>query len=387
MSGRAFVNLPTDRVIYGAGTLVDLAPELDRLGLRRAFVITGETIATKTTLLERAKYVLGPRFAGAYTRAGQHVPRTRVLEAARAAAAARTDVLVSLGGGSPIDSAKAAAFAIAEKLEQPDDFNRYSTRWPPPGGARVPFTASTPPAHIAIPTTLSAGEHTPNAGQTDETRRRKDGISHPLLAPKVVILDPEVTRDTPPPLWASTGMRAFDHAVERFCSPHHQPITDPLCLEAIRRLVRRLPASTRDAEDMDARLACLIAAWLSIHGAFNAPTGLSHAIGHQLGGRCGVPHGITSCITLARVMAFNAPAVPERMAAIAEAMGTGSAPAGVADLVQALGLPSRLSETGKVSEDDLEPIARQTFEELRPGLNPRPVESATQILAILKDAW
>jgi alcohol dehydrogenase class IV len=384
---RAFVNLPTDRVVYGAGALADLGRELDRLQLRRAFVVTGETIATKTGLLERAKESLGPRFAGAYTRAGQHVPRTRVLETARAAVDAGADVLVSLGGGSPIDSAKAAALAIAEKLEQPADFDRYSIRWPPPGGPRRPFTASRPLPHIAVPTTLSAGEHTPNAGHTDETRRRKDGVSHPLLAPAVVILDPEVTRDTPAWLWASTGMRAFDHAVERFYSPRHQPIIDPLCLEAIRLLVRHLPGATREPDDLAARLACLVGAWLSIHGAFNASTGLSHAIGHQLGGRCGVPHGITSCITLARVMAFNATAVPDRMAAIGEAMGAADAPAAVAGFVESLGLPSRLSATGKVLEDDLEPIARQTFEELRPGLNPRPVESAEQILAILRDAW
>jgi maleylacetate reductase len=384
---RAFVTLPSDRVIYGAGALMDLPREMDRLGLSRAFVITGQTIATKTALLDRVKTLLGLRFVGAYTRAGEHVPRTRVIEAALAAREARADVLVSLGGGSPVDSAKAAALAIAEGLEHADDFSAYSVRWPPPGGPRRPFTKATPPPHIAIPTTLSAGEHTPNAGQTDETRRRKDGIGHPLLMPKIVILDPEVTRDTPAWLWASTGMRAFDHAVERHCSPHHQPITDALGLDAIRRLVRWLPVAAADANAMDARLECQIAAWLSIYGAFNTPTGLSHAIGHQLGGRCGVPHGITSCITLSRVMAFNAPAVPDRMAAIADAIGADSAPAAVDAFVRSLGLPSRLGETGKVGEEDLMPLAQQTFEELRPGLNPRPVESADQIFAILREAW
>jgi alcohol dehydrogenase len=384
---RAFVTVPCDRVVYGIGALADLASEVDRLGRARAFVVTGQTIATKTTLLERTTAVLGSRFAGAYTAAGQHVPRSRVLEAARAAREAGADVLVSLGGGSPIDTVKAAAVAIAEKLEHPDDFGAFSVRWPPPGGPRRPFTTTAPLPHIAIPTTLSAGEHTPNAGQTDEIRRRKDGIAHPLLVPKVVILDPEVTRDTPAWLWASTGMRAFDHAVERYYSPHHQPITDPLCLEAIHALVRFLPASTRDPDHVGARLECLVAAWLSIYGAFNAPTGLSHAIGHQLGGRCGVPHGVTSCITLSRVMAFNAPAVPERMAAIAGAMRADDAPAAVADLVLSLGLPSRLRDTGTVKDDDLVPLAHQTFEELRPGLNPRPVDSAEEILAILEDAW
>ncbi|MBI4609053.1 MAG: iron-containing alcohol dehydrogenase [Candidatus Rokubacteria bacterium] len=384
---REFAHLPVDRVIYGAGSLASLPQQLDRLGISRAFVVTGQTIATKTGLLDRLKGLLGVRLVGVYPRAGEHVPRSRVVEAARAAAEARADCLISLGGGSPVDTTKGVAFALAEGITAAEEFNAYSTRFPPPEGPKRPFSTAPPPPHIAITTTLSAGEHTPNAGSTDEVKHRKDGIAHPLLAPKVVILDPELTVDTPAWLWASTGMRAFDHAVERFYSPGHQPLSDPLCLEAIRLLTRFLPVSTRDPHDLDARLRCQLAAWLSIYGAFNAPVGLSHAIGHQLGGRCGVPHGITSCITLARVMAYNAPAVPERMAAIADAMGATEGPAAVDDFVKGLELPTRLSETGKVKEEDLAPLAHETFAELRPGHNPRPVRSAEEILEILRSAW
>jgi maleylacetate reductase len=384
---RRFVSLPTDRVIYGAGCLADLPAELDRLGARRAFVLTGRTVATKTGLLDRVKDLLGPRLAGVYARTSAHVPRGGVVEAAREAVDARADCLVSLGGGSPVDAAKAVAFAVAEGITRPEDFDVYSTRFVVPGGPKPPLATTSPIPQIAITTTLSAGEHTAGAGHTDEVRRRKDSISHPLLAPKVVILDPEVTLETPAWLWSSTGVRALDHAVERYSSPGHQPLTDPLCLDAIRRLVRDLPASTRDSTDLDARLSCQIAAWLSVHGAINAPVGLSHAIGHQLGGHCGVPHGVTSCITLARVMAFNAATIPDRMATIAEAMGASDAPRAVRAFVQELGLPSRLSETGQVSETDLEPLAHDTFAELRPGTNPRPVASADEILAILRDAW
>ncbi len=383
----SFVNLPTDRVIYGAGAVAELPAQLDRLALRRAFVVTGETIATKTSLLDRVKGLLGATFVGVYARTGQHVPRGRVVEAARAATDARADCLISLGGGSPVDATKAIAFAIAEGIRDPDAFSDYSTRFLTGATPRTPRAGFGPLPHIAITTTLSAGEHTPTAGQTDERHRRKDGVGHPLLAPRIVILDPEVTRDTPPWLWASTGMRAFDHAVERFCSPAHQPLTDPLCLEAIRLLVRFLLVSTRNVDDLDARLQCQLAAWLSIYGAFNAPTGLSHAIGHQLGGRCGVPHGITSCITLSRVMAFNAPAIPDRMARIADVIGAPDAARAVADFVRQLDVPSRLRETGTVTEADLEPIAHETFAELRPATNPRPVDSADTILTILRDAW
>jgi len=384
---REFVYLAADRVIYGAGALAHLPQQMDRLEAQRAFVVTGQTIADKTGLLDRVKGLLGRRLSGVYPRAGEHVPRSRVLEAAQAAAEARADCLISLGGGSPVDTTKGVALALAEGIKRPEDFGPYSTRFVAAEGPKRPFARNPPLPHIAITTTLSAGEHTPNAGSTDEVKRRKDGIGHPLLAPKVVILDPEVTRDTPAWLWASTGMRALDHAVERFYSPGHQPLTDPLCLEAIRLLSRFLPISTRGLHDLDARLSCQLAAWLSIYGAFNAPVGLSHAIGHQLGGRCGVPHGITSCITLARVMAYNAPAAPERMAAIAEAMSAADAPAAMDAFVKSLELPTRLSETGKVKEADLEPLAHETFAELRPGHNPRPVRSAQEILEILRSVW
>ena len=384
---RSFVYPLADRVVYGAGTVGELPVQLARLEARRAFVITGQTVATTTKILDRVKDLLGPRLAGVYARSGEHVPRSRVIEAAQAVREAGADSLISLGGGSPVDTAKAVAFAVAEGLTRPEEFDAYSTRFVIGDGPKRPFTTTRPMPSIAVTTTLSAGEHTANAGLSDEGKRRKDGVGHPLLAPKIVILDPELTRDTPAWLWASTGVRALDHAVERFYTPGHQPLSDPLCLEAIRLLVRFLPAATRNPDDLDARLQCQIAAWLSIYGAFNAPVGLSHAIGHQLGGRCRVPHGVTSCITLARVMAFNAPVIPDRMAALAAAMGASDAPTAVDALVKSLGLPTRLSETGKVSEDDLAPLAHETFVELRPGHNPRPVTSADEILAILGDAW
>jgi len=313
---REFVYLAADRVIYGAGALAHLPQQMDRLEAQRAFVVTGQTIADKTGLLDRVKGLLGRRLSGVYPRAGEHVPRSRVLEAAQAAAEARADCLISLGGGSPVDTTKGVALALAEGIKRPEDFGPYSTRFVAAEGPKRPFARNPPSPTSPLP-----------------------------------------------------------------------PLTDPLCLEAIRLLSRFLPISTRGLHDLDARLSCQLAAWLSIYGAFNAPVGLSHAIGHQLGGRCGVPHGITSCITLARVMAYNAPAAPERMAAIAEAMSAADAPAAVDAFVKSLELPTRLSETGKVKEADLEPLAHETFAELRPGHNPRPVRSAQEILEILRSVW
>ena len=391
---QTFVHLPVDRVIYGAGSLADLPQAVERLGVKRAFVITGRTLATKTEWISRVKGLLGDRCAGVFGEASQHVPKRTILDATAQARDAQADCLVSVGGGSPIDTAKGMALCLAEGIRDEAGLNRYAT--PHRTGGSEPFQASRPLPQIAIPTTLSAGEHTGQFGTTDETARRKDGAGHPLLVPRVVILDPEISRDTPEWLWASTGIRALDHAVERFYSPTHQPLTDVLCLEAIRLLVRDLPVTLHTPGNLDTRLACQLAAWFSLFGAFNARTGLSHAIGHQLGGRCGVPHGQTSCVILPHVMVFNIPASADRLALIGEAAGVmmegkstedaaKAAAKTVARAIKALGCPTGLTEVG-VTEADLRPIAQATFDELRPGMNPRRVHDADEILEILKAA-
>jgi alcohol dehydrogenase len=394
---QSFVHLPVDRVIYGAGALAGLAGEVERLGRRRALVITGTSIATKTGLLERVTGLLGDRCAGAFSGSVQHVPKRTILDAAARAREVRADCLVSLGGGSPIDTTKAVVLVLAEGVADEAGLNAYTNRHITARAEVRPFGAEPPLPHIAIPTTLSAGEHSGHFGMTDEAHRRKDGGGHPLLVPRVVILDPEVTLDTPEWLWASTAIRALDHAVERFYTPTHQPLTDALCLEAIRLLARELPVTLHTPDRLEARLACQLAAWFSLFGAFNARTGLSHAIGHQLGGRCGVPHGQTSCVILPHVMAFNVPAAAERLALIGEAAGVmpegkseeeaaKAAVKTVGRFIKAIGCPTTLREVG-VTEQDLAPLAQATFAELVPGANPRPVREPEEILDILKAAW
>jgi alcohol dehydrogenase class IV len=122
-------------------------------------------------------------------------------------------------------------------------------------------------------------------------------------------------------LWASTGIRSLDHAVEEIISPKHQPYVDTLALEAIRLTFRYLPKSNEDPADLASRLSCQIAAWMSYAGPISVGTGLSHAIGRVIGARYDIPHGITSCITLAEVMRMTASKTPERLIPIARAEG------------------------------------------------------------------
>jgi alcohol dehydrogenase class IV len=391
-----FTFLPQERVIFGQGSLTQLAAEIDRLGCQRAFVITGTTIATKTDLLGRMQEVLGPRFAGVFYPIGQHTPRPDVIAAAARARDVNADILVSLGGGSPVDGTKGVALCLAEGILTEAQLDPYRVRGL--RGLRFnPQYKGTPVPHIAVSTTLSAGEFTSGVGITDPVRGVKESFGAPQLTPRVVILDPELTVDTPAWLWASTGMRAVDHAVERLYSPKHHPLSDTLCQQALRYLFQHLPRATCDPQALDARLHCQLGAWMSIIGFATVRTGISHAIGHQLGGHCHVPHGQTSCIMLPHAMEFNLPAAADRLVLVAAAAGLEirqmtmeqagrAAIETVRRFISDMGCPMRLRDVG-VHERDFSALADAVLEEVPTMENPRPISGVADVIELLERAW
>ena len=271
--------------------------------------------------------------------------------------------MISLGGGSPIDATKVVVKELSENFNQE------------------------PVPHLAVPTTLSAAEFSHSAGVTDEKLNRKTGYRDVRMTPRIIFLDPELTASTPGWLWASTGMRSLDHAVEAICSPRHQTYVDTLAFEAIRLLFHKLQASTNNPEDLKVRGACQLAAWMSNAGAYSVGTGLSHAIGRTIGATWNIPHGITSCLTLAEVMRVQAERIPKTLALIAEAEGANVehlsdesaaslAADKVADLVKELGLSKRLRDYN-IKKEDLPQIARDAGQ---------PDEYRT-ILEILEKIW
>ena len=368
--------LPQERVIYGIGSLARLAAEADRLGCRRAWVITGRTLATETHLIRRVEAILGARHAGTFAGIRQHAPESGIVEAARLARASQADLLVSVGGGSPIDAAKAVARALA----------------PVRGKRGLAGTDGAFPLHIAIPTTLSAAEFSHLAGFTDEATKTKTGFADPRATPRVVILDPEMTLATPLWLWLASGIRALDHAVETLYSPGYHPVNDVLALQAIRGLFEFLPRSKAEPDNLDARQQCQLAAWMSYFGpaSVNAAAGLSHTLGKRIGATYDVPHGVTSCIILAHVIRYKSRSDEDaaRLAPMARALdqvspGASSREAAlaaanaVAGLVQQLELPSRLRDVN-VPESALESVARTAV-----GDSPQ----VTDVIEILRQAW
>jgi maleylacetate reductase len=314
--------LPTERVHFGAGSLEKI--EEEARSRDRAFVVTGRSLHEKTDLVRRVEALLGEKHAGTFAGMGQHTPGSAVERTAEEARG--SDLLVSVGGGSVIDGTK----AVARELGYP--------------------------TQVAVPTTLSGAEWAHRVGVTDEAKRRKGGFADPRAVPPVVILDPEATLFTPEKLWLSTGIRALDHAVEGFLFGGEHPVTDVTGLEGARRLMEYLPRSKEEPDDVEVRLELQIAAWLSYFGPFNTPMGLSHHLGRRIGASYEVPHGVTSCITLAPTLDLVTDRMPEdRWRKLEEALG--GDPAGrVSALVRGLGLPSRLRDVG-VPEEDLEAIA------------------------------
>jgi maleylacetate reductase len=324
MRGGTHTFLPTDRVHFGAGSLEKI--EEEARSSDRVLVVTGRSLAEKSDLVRRVETLLGAKHGGPFSGMCQHTPGSAVESAAEEARG--SNLLLSVGGGSVIDGTK----AVARKLGYP--------------------------RQVAVPTTLSGAEWAHRVGVTDEATGRKGGFADPRAVPPVVILDPEATLFTPEKLWLSTGIRALDHAVEGFLFGGEHPVTDVTGLEGARRLMRYLPRSKKDPEDVEARLELQLAAWLSYFGPFNTPMGLSHALGRRIGASYGVPHGYTSCITLAPSLKVVKDWVPEdRWRKLEEALG--GDPAGrVSALVRGLDLPSRLRDVG-VPEEDLESIARE----------------------------
>ncbi|MGA2878453.1 MAG: iron-containing alcohol dehydrogenase [Bryobacteraceae bacterium] len=360
-----------ERVIYGPGKIAALKDEMERRGLERAVVVTTDVVAA-LPILEDVTGALGSHCASVFAGIIQHVPRGTVNDLQKEIERVDADSLVSLGGGSPIDSAKVAMYGLLDKREL---------------------------IHIAVPTTLSAAEYTHAGGVTDESTRVKSGIYDMRVLPRTIINDPKLTLSTPDWLWVSTGIRALDHAVECAYAIRHQPISDALAAKSIALFVEHLKASitTKGDEQLAHRGHCQFASWYSIYGAMNTRFGLSHLLGHQIGPRWNVPHGITSCITLPHAMRFMAEIAAERFGPIAEGYKIPFDPSNpkpaalacadrTAEFIAQFDVPRTLRDAGVPRQEIGSIVAPITHELEHNGVVDRPM-TGQEVLALLEAAY
>lgn len=378
-----------ERVIYGKPAAEALAEEVARAGASRIFVTTTRSI-TNGALVGRIVQSLGTRFAGKFDTISAHSPREGVIAGAEALRAANADLVVAVGGGSVIDATKVMLLALWRGTR---DVGQLSALAGVRGSAANEASAwGAEPQRlrmIAVPTTLSAAEFFPSAGVTDVQRHVKQMYFHPLFVPKAVILDPAATLETPMELLLSTGMRAVDHAVEGWCSVRSAPMADAANREAMRLLAQSLQKIKIEPENLEHRALAQHGMWLSrIATMAGIPYGASHGIGYLLGGGRGVPHGITSCVTLPAVMTWNEGANAARQSDVSATFGAQGEAAGAVlrKFVVELGLPVRLRDVG-IANDELPAIAASWDGSGPIATNPRKVRGKEDLLEVLELAW
>ncbi|MGQ0522745.1 MAG: iron-containing alcohol dehydrogenase [Betaproteobacteria bacterium] len=371
-----------ERVIHGQPVAEAVRAEIERLGVKRALLLTTRSL-TNGKLIREVTSALGDRCVGKFDAIRAHSPREAVIGGAALARKLDADHLLAIGGGSVTDATKTMLLALWRGIRDVDGLMSLASKR---GAPALKVLDSDTIRMTAVPTTLSAAEFSSSAGVTDTERKVKLSFNHPLMAPVTAILDPAATLETPMELLLSTGMRAMDHAVERWCSIRPHPLGDGLALQAMGMLATHLPAIRARPEDLEPRLECQLAAWLTqVSATPGVPNGASHGIGYILGGYAGIPHGITSCISLAATLQWNEPVNAERQRAVADKLGRPGIRAcdAMRDFVKSLGLPTRLSEIG-ITADRIPELARQ-YDGTGPiATNPRPVRGADDLEEILR---
>jgi maleylacetate reductase len=369
-----------DEVVFGRPAAEAVVEQLDRLNAARAFLMVSGTLNRETDEIGKIRRALGARCVATFDAMPAHTPRAAVIAAANQARDADADIIVTIGGGSITDGAKAVQLCLANHVNTVEGIDALRGQ-----GSRSPPLAAPTVRQISVPTTIAGGEFSSIAGVTNEKTRVKEALRHPLLMPRATILDPWLSVHTPEWLFLSTGIRAVDHCVEGICSREAQPYGDAQALKGLAMLTEALPRVKADPKDIDARMDCQIGTWLSTGPlASGVPMGASHGIGYVLGAEFNVPHGYTSCVMLPSVMRWNKPDNAERQALVSAAMGHPGEDAGdVLDrFIRGLGMPRSLQDV-RVGPEHFDRIAQAAMATPWVPRNPRRIESPAQVREIL----
>lgn len=377
-------HIPT-KIVFGAGALKETVKEMDYLKMRRALVVTDGTLKD-SSMVESLMAALGDRGAGLFA---EVIPDSSIQVVKRGwevFRAAQADGLISIGGGSTMDSAKAVGVLARKGKSDLREFLGF-------GKVGEPIVP-----HIAIPTTSGTGsEVTMFATIKDHETKVKNLMSDPYLIPPVAILDPLLTVGLPPAMTAATGMDAMSHAIESFHARGYEPISDGLAQQAIRLIVQYLPRCLEKGDDVEARGMQAIASAMGGMAFQNALVGCVHGMAHALGGLYGLHHGLANAILLPHGMRFNMPVSAARYRQVGEAFGLdlrGKSDPQIGEMViqavenftRQIGLPQRLSEVN-IPRENFADVARMAVAD--PGMwsNIRKVKDPQEIIPVLEAAW
>ena len=366
--------VPRERIRWGQAALDSVLEEIDDTA--RLFILTTASLVNKTQIIDQMQRGLSSQCCGVFHNISEHTPFSDVIDAAQAARAANANIILSVGGGSIIDAAKAVIICLRESIDTVEALSsRIGQISEGPGG----------PRHISIPTTLSGAEHTEFAGGINPATGTKELLGGTHICPQTVILDPAISLYTPEDLWLSTAIRSVDHAIEGICAPDSSPLIQAEAFGALGLFAKSLRHTKQAPDNLMARLESMHAVWLATASIGRVMHGASHGLGYLLGALGGVPHGVTSCVFLPAVLDWNLSVNAGKQKQIAAALGAENMSAGdaVRCLVADLGLPGTLSAVG--ADDALKhQISEYAMGHPVVMANPRAITSPQDIFEIME---
>jgi alcohol dehydrogenase class IV len=367
------------RVVAGRGLIEGIGFEFMKEGAQRVFVVTDEVIRG-TGLIDRVEAGVtdgGLELAGIFDDVPQDSATDVVERCAEAAKAAGADSFLAVGGGSVMDTAKAACVIFTHGGSVHDYEGLYVLPRENDGmGAPLPLAPL-----ACVPTTAGTGSEVSMAAVVkDHEAKVKLELADLPMFPRLAVLDPESTRTLPPQIAAATGMDAMTHAIEGYVTMESSPFNDAESLHALRLMRDNLERAVAGGPDDDeARGNMLVAASLAI----TVYLGSTHAMSHPCGAHFGVPHGVANAINLPHVIRFNAAGgsdIADRYRDVNDLLGieVGGSDQAIGDalashvsgLVEKLGLPTRLSEVG-VPEDGIPALVEGAMGDGTTLMNPR----------------
>lgn len=373
--------------IMGTGGLADAGREIQALGFKKALIVTDVPLHQQLKATKVLTDLLDGIGVGYAVYDGvEPNPTTAQVDAGTAMLRAEgCDFIVSFGGGSPHDAAKAIGILATHggDIREFEGINKMTK-------PMLPL--------VAVNTTAgTASEMTRFAIITDETRHVKMAIVDWRTTPTLSVDDPDLMEDMPASLTAATGMDALTHAIEAYVSTAATPVTDSAALHAIRLIPPFLPRAVKDGHDHEAREMMTYAEFLAGMAFNSASLGYVHAMAHQLGGFYDLPHGVCNAILLPHIQAYNAQAVPERFVEIATAMGIDTrdmTPAQAADaaldairaLSAEVGIPPNLAAFDIVKPADFPTLADNAMKDACGVTNPKQ-PTKDEVIALFQAAY
>ncbi len=377
--------VPT-RIEYGVGKADHLVDEVKGFKAKRPFIVTDKGIVKAGILKKIEDQLKKSRIDFEVFSDVESNPRdTTVEKMANLAKETKVDIIIAVGGGSPMDAAKAAGMLVTNggRIHDYFGFNKVKRQGLP---------------LITMPTTAGTASEVTVFSVVTDTRKKpsiKDNVVSSLICPTVALADPLLTVAMPPQLTAFTGVDALSHAIEAYFSLQAEPITDALALHAIQLISHHLIPAVLNGENIEARDHMLLGSLIAGLAFLNADVGATHCIGEPMGGIYDVHHGMIMGILLPYVMEYNLGACPEKFVDIAIAMGEDidglslmeaarKSVDAVVNLSRAIRFPT-LKDTG-IKEQGFREVCEFALKNVSAGSNPRKM-TVESLEELLKDAY